>query len=187
MTKKVLKFIWSAFTTLVIALEIVMVIFVVVMKTSGGEPNFFGYRMYVIVSKSMEPEIKVGDVIISKEYKGQELKVGDVVTYLGKEGDLKGRIVTHKVVEVSTDQTRIVTKGVANQIADPEITPTDIRAVMVKKTVVIGAIYSVITTTWGFISLVILPMVIMIGSEIVHLIRIMRSEGEDGEEEQTNN
>jgi signal peptidase I len=113
--------------------------------------------------------------------------VGDVVTYLGKEGDLKGKIVTHKVVEVSADQTRIVTKGVANQIADPEITPADIRAVMVKKTVVIGAIYSVVTTTWGFILLVILPMVIMIGSEIIHLIRIMRSEGEDGEEEQSNN
>ncbi len=183
MIKKVLKIVGNVLAAAIIAVEIIMVLFIVVMKSSGGEPSIFGYKMYVIISESMEPEINKGDVIISKKYSGQKLKEGDVITYLGKENDLVGKTVTHKIIRVSEDQSEIETQGVANSTADPIIGPSDVKAVMIRKAVVIGAVYSIITTTWGFICFVILPMVIMIISEIVRLVKITRS-GEDDDEEE---
>lgn len=181
MMKNILKTICNVFTGLLVALEIVLVVFLVIMKSSGGVPSLFGYNMYVIVSPSMEPEISVGDVIISREYEGEKLEIGDVITYLGKEGDLAGKIVTHKVIYVSQDGQTIQTQGVANQTPDPEIQSADVRSVLVYKTVIIGPIYSVITSTWGFILLIITPMLLMIGGEVVHLIKVMKEEGEESE------
>ncbi len=181
MMKNVLKKICNVLTGLFVALEIILVVFLVVMKSSGGIPSLFGYNMYVIVSPSMEPEICVGDVIISREYEGEKLAIGDVITYLGKEGDVAGKIVTHEVIYVSEDGQTIQTQGVANESPDPEIQSTDVLSVLVYKTVVIGFVYSIITSTWGFILLIIVPMLLMIGGEVIHLIKVMKEEGEENE------
>ncbi len=182
MIKNVLKTIGNVLMGIIAVLEILLVLFMVAMKASGGVPSIFGYNMYVIVSPSMEPEISVGDVIISREYKGEEIEIGDVVTYLGREGDVAGKIVTHEVIYVSEDGKTLKTQGVANTMPDPEITLSDIRSVFVHKTVLIGPIYSIITTTWGFILFIITPMAWLIGSEVIHLIKIVKEENEEGEE-----
>lgn len=182
MIKKVFGIVGSVLTGLLVAIEIITIIFIIVMKMSGGVPSIFGYNVYVIVSPSMKPELEVGDVIISREYDGGELHVGDVVTYLGKEGDLQGKMVTHEVVRVDEETKRLTTKGLANESEDPEILYDDVRSVFVYKTVVIGAIYSIVTTTWGFILLIALPLVIMIATEVVHLVKLTKKQGEENED-----
>ena len=179
--KNILKTICNLFTGLLVVLEVVFIVFLVIMKSSGGVPSIFGYNMYVIVSPSMEPEICIGDVIISREYEGEMLEIGDVVTYLGKEGDLEGKIVTHKIIYVSEDGQTIQTQGVANDLPDPMITASDVRSVLEYKTVIIGPMYSIITSTWGFILLILTPMALMIVGEIIHLAKVMKEEGEENE------
>ena len=181
---KILKKIGSALTGILVAVELVAIIFIVVMRLSGGVPSLFGYNLFVIVSPSMEPEICVGDIIISKEYDGELLYEGQVITYLGKEGDVKDKIVTHKVVNVLNGGETVITRGVANSSNDPAIGKDDIISVMVYKTFLIGKIYSLLSTTWGFLLLVLIPMMTLIVSEIVSLVMDIRREGEtdsDGE------
>ena len=36
--------------------------------------NIFGYKAYIITTNSMEPKIKVGDIVIAKTVKEEELK-----------------------------------------------------------------------------------------------------------------
>ena len=182
--KRKLRRIGSTVSTLLIAVEVLIILCIVICRISGNIPSVFGYQLYVIVSPSMEPEIKVGDMIISKEYGGQELAVGDVVTYMGREGDMAGKVITHEIVEINGEQ--IITKGTANTAEDPAIASDDILAVMVYKTVILSVVYRVISSTAGFICLVLLPLVAMIVSEIVSLMIQIKREGgaenEDGKE-----
>ena len=173
--KKPFKKVGDVIGTLLIALELVIIVSIVICKIGGNTPSVFGYRMYVIVSPSMEPEIKVGDMIIAEEYEGQALSVGDVVTYLGREGEMADKVITHKIVAI--DGEKIITRGVANSVADPAITRDDVLAVMSYKTVVLSTVYRVISTDAGFIVLILLPLIVMIISEIVTLVIQIKKEG----------
>ena len=185
--KKAGKSILHALSIVIVAIEIVLILFLVLTKMSGGVPTVFGHSVYVIASPSMTPELEVGDIIIAKAYDGGALRVGDVVEYVGKSGDMKGKIITHKIISIDGEgaERTIITKGTANTEADPPIKPSDVISVMKYKTVVIDKIYRVISTTWGFLCLVILPMIAMIVSEIVDLARQIKKEktGGYGDEE----
>ena len=165
---------------------LIAVAFLLIVKISGGVPSFFGYNMYVIVSPSMSPELEVGDVIISKEYDEGGLSVGDVVQYVAKEGSAKGKIITHKIIRVTGEgaDAVVVTQGVANPEPDPAIHASDVMAVMQYKTHVIDKVYGVISTTPGFICLVLVPMMAMIVFEIVDLAKeIHKAKEEEGGKE----
>ena len=59
-------------------------------------PAFFGYKTYVIVSGSMEPEIYVGDIAIVKTLKEYEkINKDDIISF--RQGQM---VVTHRVIEV---------------------------------------------------------------------------------------
>ncbi len=181
MIRKVLGKAGGVLSTVLVVVEILVILFVVISKISGDVPAFFGYRMYVIVSPSMEPEIKVGDVIISKEYDGGALAVGDVVTYMGKSGDVAGKMITHEIISIDGDT--VITKGTANLSADPAIRRGDILSVMKYQPVVLGAIYGVLTSTAGFICLVLLPLAAIIVSEVVNLLLEIKRKGETNEDD----
>ena len=170
--KKCFKKVFQVLGIAVIVIELIVIASVVISRVSGNVPSVFGYHLYVIVSPSMTPELEIGDVIISREYDGGELHVGQVVEYVGKSGSMKGKIITHRIESISGegDDRVIITKGTANNEPDPPISPSDIVAVMIYETIVIGKIYSVLNTTAGFICLLLLPMVVMIIAEIVKLI-----------------
>ena len=56
--------------------------------------NMFGYKAYVIKTNSMEPTIKVNDVVINKKVEQEELNVGDVITFLND-----GEVITHRITK----------------------------------------------------------------------------------------
>lgn len=183
---KLLKKAVSILSGIVISVEIVIILFIVITKISGGVPSLFGHQMYVIVSPSMSPEINVGDVIVSKKYENEPLAVGDVVQYIGKYGDIDGKIITHKIISIDGEgsDATIVTQGVANAEPDRPINASDVIAVMKYKTVIIGPLYRVFSSTAGFIFLVMLPLAAMIVFEIVNLVIDLKKEREKEEEEQ---
>ncbi|MBQ4638218.1 MAG: signal peptidase I [Clostridia bacterium] len=79
-------------------------------------PTVFGYSWAVISSGSMEPAIKVNDMVIIK--KQDDYNVGDIVTY--RSGNIS---VTHRVVEKS--DTGCITKGDFNNVEDPYLIPME--------------------------------------------------------------
>ena len=161
-----------------VVIEIMIIVSIVITKISGQIPSIFGYHFYVIASPSMSPDLEVGDIIISRQYDGGELAEGQIVEYLGKSGKMEGKIITHRIVKISGEGNDrvIITKGTANSDEDPPISPDDIIAVMTYKTVIIDKIYAVLSTTVGFILLVMLPMMAMIVTEIVRLMIEVKGE-----------
>jgi signal peptidase len=69
--------------------------------------NVFGYSYSVVASNSMEPTIKVGDIIISKDISLDEVKINDIVVFYSKTNE---KFITHRVIEI-IDSAKLVTKG----------------------------------------------------------------------------
>lgn len=99
--KAVVNSLVSVLTTAVLAVAV----FFLVAVTSG-------YRPYVVLSGSMEPEIRTGSIcLIDTNAPYEALAVGDVIAFTN------GRIsVTHRVVEIRDKL--IQTKGDANESPD---------------------------------------------------------------------
>lgn len=149
------------------------VIVVFLQRFSNNEISFFNYRMFTVVSGSMEPIYSVGDVLISKEVNPSKIKVGDAVTYKGEAGDFKGKVITHQVVGISKNNEGkylFRTKGTANIIEDPVVSESQIYGVIVYKTILLSAVYAIIGTKIGFYLFIIIPIMYVIGSEIISLM-----------------
>lgn len=78
--------------------------------------GIFRYKAVVIASGSMEPKVKIGDVlIIDKAGKEKSMNVGDVLAY-----DSKGKIICHRIVRIIPSGKNLYyeTKGDANKAPD---------------------------------------------------------------------
>lgn len=77
-------------------------------------PVILGYQAYAVTSGSMEPAIKVGDLIYVKNCPAEEIKVGEIITFLIRGASMP---VTHRVYKVEENGS-FRTKGDANRQPD---------------------------------------------------------------------
>lgn len=85
--------------------------------------RFSGIHTYVVLSGSMEPNIKTGAIVLV-DMTAEKYKVDDIVTY-----NIGNQPVTHRIVKM--DENSCITKGDANQQEDP---------VPVKKSQILGKV-----------------------------------------------
>ncbi|MCL9812749.1 signal peptidase I [Natranaeroarchaeum aerophilus] len=136
---------------------------------------------YVVTSDSMSPEIEGGDVVIVTERSPDQIEEDDVITF-APPGDDERR-TTHRVVEIEEEdgQTQFVTQGDANENPDPQ--PVAAERVIGEVTLTIpyfGRFVAFAQTTIGIISLVILPGLALVGTEVWELKKGMdESESDD--------
>lgn len=105
-----LKKIWNIVSTVLVVLIVLCAVFLM-----GS--RLLGYRVFNVISGSMEPEYSVGDLIYVKTVDVNSIEVGDDITFVLNE-DLV--VATHRVVRVDAENQRFYTKGLANEIEDGE-------------------------------------------------------------------
>lgn len=91
------------------------IILIIISSINGKDFNILGYKAYIINTNSMEPTIKVGDIVIIKKNKPEMLNQGDVITF-----SRNGEVITHRItkIEESENNTRYITKGDNNNTED---------------------------------------------------------------------
>lgn len=184
---KIGKKVLNGFCWMFVALLVVTMIISLTSKVNGGTPSFFGYSIYRVSSPSMEPELKVGDVILSKEIENPlTIKIDDVITFEG-EYELAGLLVTHKVIKAPyTDNgvTKVQTQGVANEMPDTPFSIENVRGMMICKIPVLDVFYNLFFSPWGLIIIIGLLIFIFI-DEIITIVRILSGHertADDGED-----
>lgn len=90
-------------------------IFLIRISNEEEQKYVFGMKAYVIETNSMEPELKVGDVIIVKKCEKDDLKIGDIITYKNR-----GELITHRISGINQKTQRYSTKGDNNSLNDIE-------------------------------------------------------------------
>lgn len=100
-------------------IEIVVIVFlynIIVIGVSSANKmnviNLFGYKSYIIKTNSMEPTINVNDVLITKKVNKDEIKTGDVITFIKN-----GEVITHRITQID-ENGEYTTKGDNNNIED---------------------------------------------------------------------
>lgn len=182
---KFIKFLIK-FIKVVVWIFVLLVIFVIlVQRIFNNQVSIGSYRMFTVVTGSMEPVYNVGDVVISKEVDPSTIKKGDDVVYLGEKDDFKDKIVTHRVIKIEKKDGEyyFTTKGIANEYSDPVISSDQIYGKVVYRPVVLSFLSGILNTRLGFYLLIFVPVAFLIFLEILDYIK--RKEGELDEGEKT--
>lgn len=103
-----IKKIWNIVSTVLVALVVLCAVFLM-----GS--RLIGFRVFNVISGSMEPVYSVGDLIYVKEVNPYDIEVGTPITFVLNE-DLV--VATHRVIKVDTENQHFYTKGDANDTAD---------------------------------------------------------------------
>ena len=118
-------------------------------------PMPFGLGTAVVLSGSMEPELKVNDLVFVTQ--ADDYEVGQIVVYqLGK------TLVIHRIV--SLDGEYIVTKGDANNTEDEPVTYLQVKGVYRFKIPFVGMLVRFIKTVPGTLIVFMLAMYLLLRS-----------------------
>ena len=81
-----------------------------------------GLRPFIVISGSMEPEIKTGSIcFVNTRASFYEVKKGDVIAFKAPSGAL----VTHRVIGAEENGRILVTKGDNNDVEDGQTTTVE--------------------------------------------------------------
>lgn len=165
--KSLIKRIFNILLSVILFALIAVIAITIIIRITGNTPNLGGYMIFRVSSGSMEPELKLGDVILAKDVSDiTSLKEGDIVTYNGTSGNFAGKRITHQVIKAPYEENGtyyVVTKGTANSEADPPIKEEQLVGVMICKIPLIGELYSFFLTPWGLITSILLILLAFSG------------------------
>jgi signal peptidase len=83
----------------------------------------FGWSVDAVYSGSMEPELKVGGVAVSRPVEAEDIKVGDTIIF---HSPLSEKLTSHRVIAVEHGSgPYFLTKGDANGHRDPFTVPAE--------------------------------------------------------------
>src|SRR4051794_30233749 len=107
-----LNFLFRASVTSLVVTSFTVLLFIGLLPRTGA------YRTLTVLSGSMEPAFKPGDMVVARSTSTNELKVGDVLVYAIPIGD--HHVESHRVVKIVSREPKlsVITKGDANESAD---------------------------------------------------------------------
>lgn len=178
----IIKFIGKTLAYVILCLLFLITAFLIyymfssaIAAKKGEKPNI---GLYTIVSPSMEPFIKVYDVIIDRKLKtNEELKVGDVITFYSSSLNTDGYTITHRIydIKVSDGKTYYITKGDNNQSVDiGSITRENIVGKMIYKINGLGKIQFFLSSKLGWILIILIPALCFILYDLNKLNKIFK-------------
>lgn len=155
--KKILKCILYPIAIFIV----ICAIDIIYQKTAKKEKNIniFGFRPYIILSGSMEPNFKVGDIVVSKKVNEEKVEIGDIITF----EDESGATITHRIVDIIIKDGKKLyqTKGDNNNTKDIGLVP--IENIIGKYTFKINGAGKIVAQIITPTSLIIIILAITIG------------------------
>ena len=153
-----------------------------VTKGDKYEPFF---SVYTIVSGSMEPTIKVYDVIINTKVNDpKDVKVNDVITFTSTSDISNGKTVTHRVIgvrEMDDGGICYVTRGDNNTTEDPSCaTYSNVIGKVSAVVPGLGKIQFFLASKFGWLLIIVVPALYIIIKDLLKLFKMSRNK--DGEE-----
>lgn len=157
----------------VILVPILILNCVLIVKGVANEdevPGVFGHTPLIVLTDSMYPVIKSGDVIICKDIAPADVKVGDVISFFDPEGNGTA-VVTHRVNDVITHEGKIYfrTEGDNNNAEDKASVPEEnlVGVWTGTRFAGVGHLALFMQSTWGLIVFIFVPIAAFVAYEIL--------------------
>lgn len=159
--KRIIKNVFKVIIYPIIILVLICNIILLIQKITSPDKiaSLFGYKAFVISSGSMEPTLNIGDIVITKETKQEQIQKNNIITFMED-----GYTVTHRVADIieKDGDTYYQTKGDNNNTYDAELVKyEDIEGVYVFKINSIGNIVVYAQSTTAVMIIIICAIYIM--------------------------
>ena len=154
---------WLAIALLGIA--VAGLVFVVV------APRLFGWQFVVVAGGSMEPAVPFGSVAVMEDVQPSDLKVRDIVMFR----EPNGKVVTHRIVDITDGGRALTTQGDANNTPDEGAVPASAVQGRFRFAIPeVGRFVRWMGTQQGYLTLILVPGMMIIGLELVSIGRSLR-------------
>jgi signal peptidase len=145
-------------------------------RAKDALPTIGGQKLLSVLSGSMEPTIRTGDVIaVRPVQRGEIAKEGDVITFMAK--DDGSMLITHRVlgiVQVNGETVAYVTKGDNNQSPDANPVPVDrVIGLYQWRIPLFGYVSDFMRKPFGILLFVVLPGLLFVGGELKKIWRAL--------------
>lgn len=158
--KKIIKTVLIILYQILVIMALILTMVIVLQRISANNQSIGGYKIFRVITGSMEPEYEVGEVVISKEVNPKDIKVGDDIVYLGRVGEYSGKIIMHNVVAIDTDENGDLifhAKGLqSNSVEDPQIREDQIYGVVTYRSSILTILYDSATNIYSIFAIVII-------------------------------
>ncbi len=177
---KALKLLSYAVIMVLIFLGVFFAYYFLSLKAYEKDPttNLPHFGLYTIISPSMEPNIRVYDVVVNiSVLKETDIKRGDVITFISNSNVSKGLTVTHRVLEVLNNPdgtTSFITKGDNNLTADQAtVNYNDVIGKVLFKLPQLGRVQFLLANKFGWILVILLPALGVIIYDIIKFMKLL--------------
>ena len=167
---KVLTVVGTVLCIILIPILIINITLIVKSYTNkDAVPDVGGFFPLIVLTDSMYPEIKSGDLIICRTVEAEDIKEGDVISFFDPAGNGTS-IVTHRVVEVVEEGGALLfrTRGDNNNTDDKVLVGAqDVVGTYKNRIPGAGNIALFMQTTTGLIVCVVLPILLLVAYDII--------------------
>ena len=181
-TKGTLKFISTIISWTVLVILVFVALFLAYytignkLAEKKGEKFEPFVSLYTIISPSMTPNINVWDVIVSKKVdKPEDIKVGDVITFISTSSISRGMTITHRVIGIGMDEQGVTytTKGDNNLSPDGAPAKYDnVIGKVILRIPQLGRVQSFLANQGGWLIAIVIPALFIIISDIVKIVKL---------------
>lgn len=192
--KKVAKIVLKILYQILVIICLIVAAVIILQKVTASNKSIAGYRIFRVITGSMEPEYDIGQVVISKEVDPNSIKVGDDIVYLGTYGEYSGKIIMHSVVGIEKDANgnlNFHAKGLhSSSVEDPQIKESQIYGVVKFKSKILTILYKLATNIYSlFVIVLVLALNVFIAfrksgeEDVKQLEEVANTEYEEDQEE----
>lgn len=178
----------NVLVTILLILAIALCAYIVFQLVNDGNASIGGYRMFRVVTGSMEPTMSVGTLLVTKTVDISTIDVGDIVCFRSYDEQIYGSVITHRVVGILHDTagTLLQTKGDANPVADGDYASQEN---LVGKVIwyageknVLTSVFSFFTNKVGFLGCIVFPCLLIAGLILQNCVKNIRIEMQKAQE-----
>lgn len=151
-------------------LVVLLCLFVAAQLFTKGYASIAGYSVFRVVTGSMEPEIPTGAILINKKTDISHIRENDIVCFIAKVEEIRGKVITHRVTEVLTDaqgNIYLETRGDANLATDQYYVDEENLIGRVTwhsgKEVILTDMLSFLSGKMGFFACIMMPLLVVAG------------------------
>ena len=142
-----------------------------------GEQYTPPFGLYTVISPSMEPNIRVYDVVLSADVNDLEkIKVGEVITFISTSDVSYGLTVTHRVININKNENgeiEFTTKGDSNQKPDDAIVnKNNLIGKVIFRIPQLGQVQFFLATKTGWFIVIFIPALAIIIYDIIKIIKL---------------
>lgn len=145
-------------------------------RAAKGDYSAPVFNAYVVLSGSMLPTIQIKDIVVTKKIPEDELKKGDIITFISPDVRFGGISITHRIIDKYYDESlgsyTYRTQGDNNNVADSALVPNaNILGKVILKIPKLGYVQDILASKGGLIVFVLIPCLIILSYDIMKVFK----------------